>query len=165
MKSLFVVINYIDQIVKAKNDTQEKNSNDINISINKDKKSINTVVENIGIKKIKTKKKKQKLNTSDIRSNKSYKINKIKKYKNFPPKKKNKGRNNKKNVAFKENEENLLNNEILKYKDNELNSLKYELALIYDKRTCSEYYLSLVRTKHLLIFSFQKKAQKVIKAF
>ena len=169
MKSLFVVINYIDQIVKAKNDTQEKNSNDINISINKDKKSINTVVENIGIKKIKTKKKKQKLNTSDIRSNKSYKINKIKKYKNFPPKKKNKGRNNKKNVAFKENEENLLNNEILKYKDNELNSLKYELALIYDKRTCSEYYLSLVRTKHLLIFSFyiynSDYNSKVIKMF
>ena len=106
---------------------------------------------------------------SDIRSNKSDKSNKIKKNKNFPPKRKKKGRNNKKNVAFKENEENLLNNEILKYKDNELNSLKYELALIYDKRTCSQYYLSLVRTKHLLIFSFyiynSDYNSKVIKMF
>ena len=38
--------------------------------------------------------------------------------------------------------------------DTELNSLSYEEALIYDKRTYFQYYLSLLRTKHLLVFSF-----------
>ena len=38
--------------------------------------------------------------------------------------------------------------------DKELNSLSYEEALIYDKRSYFQYYLSLLRTKHLLIFSF-----------
>jgi hypothetical protein len=47
------------------------------------------------------------------------------------------------------------NQKIIKYlNDTELNSLSYEEALIYDKRTYFQYYLSLLRTKHLLIFSF-----------
>ena len=46
------------------------------------------------------------------------------------------------------------NQDILKYNDNELNSLEYLKALEYDKRTYIQYYLSLLRTKHLLIFSF-----------
>jgi len=44
--------------------------------------------------------------------------------------------------------------EIIYLTDTELNSLSYEEALIYDKRTYLKYYLSLLRTKHLLIFSF-----------
>ena len=36
----------------------------------------------------------------------------------------------------------------------ELNSLLYEKALIYDKRTYIQYYISLLRKKHLLLFSF-----------
>jgi len=44
--------------------------------------------------------------------------------------------------------------EIMEYNDEEKNNLKYELALRYDKRTYFEYYLSLLKTKHLLIFSF-----------
>ena len=42
----------------------------------------------------------------------------------------------------------------MKKNDNELNELSYKDALIYDKRTYIQYYLSLLRTKHLLIFSF-----------
>ena len=41
--------------------------------------------------------------------------------------------------------------------DYELNSLSYEDALKYDKRKYCEYYFSLIRTKHLLIFTFYTK--------
>ena len=44
--------------------------------------------------------------------------------------------------------------EILKLNDNELNSFDYKEAIIFDKRTYSQYYLSLLKTNHLLIFSF-----------
>ena len=40
------------------------------------------------------------------------------------------------------------------FNDEEMNSLSYEDALKYDTRTFSEYYLSLLRTNHILIFSF-----------
>ena len=43
---------------------------------------------------------------------------------------------------------------ILKYTNNELNSLTYKEALIYDKRSFFEYYLSLIRTNHLIVSSF-----------
>ena len=43
---------------------------------------------------------------------------------------------------------------ILNLNDNEFNSLKYLDALKYDKRAYFQYYFSLLRTKHLLIFSF-----------
>ena len=44
--------------------------------------------------------------------------------------------------------------EIMKYTDEELNQLSYDLALKYDNRTYCEYYISLIKTKHNLIFSF-----------
>ena len=44
--------------------------------------------------------------------------------------------------------------EIMAYNDEELNQLSYNLALQYDKRTFCEYYTSLIKTKHNLIFSF-----------
>jgi hypothetical protein len=43
---------------------------------------------------------------------------------------------------------------IMKAVDKEINSLPYDKALQYDKRTFLQYYFSLLRTKHLLIFSF-----------
>ena len=43
---------------------------------------------------------------------------------------------------------------ITKFTDYELNNLKYEEALQNDKRTYLEYYISLLRIKHLLIFTF-----------
>ena len=46
------------------------------------------------------------------------------------------------------------NSIITKFSDNEINTLKYEEALEYDKRTYLQYYISLLRTKHLLIFTF-----------
>ena len=40
------------------------------------------------------------------------------------------------------------------YNDEEMNQLSYNLALTYDNRTYCEYYSSLIKTKHNLIFSF-----------
>ena len=47
-----------------------------------------------------------------------------------------------------------INNNLESYNDMEMNILNYEEALIYDKRSYSQYYLSLVKTKHILIFTF-----------
>ena len=44
--------------------------------------------------------------------------------------------------------------EIMEYNDEEINNLKYELALKYDKRIYIQYYISLLKTKHIFIFSF-----------
>ena len=38
--------------------------------------------------------------------------------------------------------------------DEEMNSLDYKLALIYDKRTYFQYYYSLLKKKHLILFTF-----------
>ena len=52
--------------------------------------------------------------------------------------------------------ENYLENKILTYNDSELNVLSYEDAIQYDKRTYWQYYFSLIRTQHILFFSFYK---------
>ena len=44
--------------------------------------------------------------------------------------------------------------EIKEYNDCELNSLSYSQAIEKDKRTYCQYYISLIKTKHLLIFPF-----------
>ena len=43
---------------------------------------------------------------------------------------------------------------VMAYNDEELNNLKYELALKYDHRTYCEYYISLLKTKHIILFTF-----------
>ena len=45
-------------------------------------------------------------------------------------------------------------NDLSVLNDYELNTLSYEEAIKYDKRTYIQYYISLLRTKHPLIFSF-----------
>ena len=52
----------------------------------------------------------------------------------------------------KEKEEN--ENEIYYMNDYELNSLSYDFALKYETRTYWEYYISLIKTKELLVFTF-----------
>ena len=52
-----------------------------------------------------------------------------------------------------------VNNEIetvknkIKYIDEEINELPYDLAILYDKRTYCKFYVSLIKTKHNLIFA------------
>ena len=44
--------------------------------------------------------------------------------------------------------------EIYNFTIEELNSLSYDMACLYDKRTYFQYYISLLRQKHLIIFTF-----------
>ena len=46
------------------------------------------------------------------------------------------------------------NEKIFSMNDQELNSLEYKKALIYDKRTYFQYYLSLLKKKHIILFAF-----------
>ena len=101
-------------------------------------------------------------------NNKKYK-NIIKTQPIYPP------RNRKKNKFIKKIEElNFDNNyktykEIMELNESELNSLNYKKAIIYDKRTFVEYYLSLLKHNHLIFFSFYHKGKdynsKIIKIF
>ena len=50
-----------------------------------------------------------------------------------------------------------INSFLYKFSNDELNSLKYEDAIEFDKRTYIEYYMSLIRQKQLIIFSFFNK--------
>ena len=43
---------------------------------------------------------------------------------------------------------------IMEYKEHELNELSYKLAKKYDKRKYCQYYYSLLKTKHILLFTF-----------
>ena len=47
-----------------------------------------------------------------------------------------------------------VNESIIKFNDYELNNLPYNKAIKYDKRTYSQFYFSLLKTRHILIFSF-----------
>ena len=57
------------------------------------------------------------------------------------------------NLFSKENPE-IKQNILIKYNDYELNTLSYKEALQYDKRTLIQYYISLLKAKHPIIFSF-----------
>ena len=61
-----------------------------------------------------------------------------------------------KNSIYKNNSQVKLKKtkEILKHNDEELNNFNFQEALVYDKRTYCEYYISLLKTKNNLIFSF-----------
>ena len=43
---------------------------------------------------------------------------------------------------------------IMNYTDDELNDLSYDSALDIDKRTFCQFYISLIKTKHEVIFAF-----------
>jgi hypothetical protein len=62
-----------------------------------------------------------------------------------------------KNILGKKEEIIIRNNILNKYmklNDYEMNNLSYKKALKFDKRTYFQYYLSLLRTNHILIFTF-----------
>ena len=63
------------------------------------------------------------------------------------------------NYINKKSIKNILNKNLNENKpdinnDYELNSLSYENALKYDKRTCCEYYISLIKNKQIIAFTF-----------
>ena len=63
-----------------------------------------------------------------------------------------KGKNKNRNITKTKNEK-----KPLEQTDNELNFSSYKNAIINDKRSFCNYYLSLIRTKHLLVFPFSRK--------
>ena len=102
-------------------------------------------------KKIKKKKKKKKKHSASVKkpnnlnniTNLNYSINII------PTSNKVQNENSKDIINLSNN-----NIEFLKYNIYELNNLSYKEALEKDKRSYFNYCLSLIKTKHLLIFSF-----------
>ena len=57
---------------------------------------------------------------------------------------------------------------ILEYNDDEINDLPFDLAIQNDKRSYCQYYVSLLRTKNILIFTFcnnQDYNSRIIKIY
>ena len=59
-----------------------------------------------------------------------------------------------KNITKHEKNEIIKNNNELKYNEFELNNLPYNEALLIDKRTYLQYYWSLIKNKHIVLFIF-----------
>ena len=102
------------------------------------------------MKKKKKKKKKKKIKLDGNKYNNSSSLIKIEKEKSQdlakPLEEKTKFSDNSNNKKEEFNDKDL--------NDNEINSLEYDKSLEIDHRTYIQYYLSLLRTNHLLIFSF-----------
>ena len=134
---------------KSENNQTDKVVNNPNLK-NSGKDSTKIIKKKI-VKKFKIKKKKKSMennNQTDLVSIynnfKSSKIDLI----NF-------NRREKRSISMKNDPIKIENNQIDgTYNDYELFSFSYKDALIYDKRTFFEYYISLIRTKHPIIFSF-----------
>jgi hypothetical protein len=115
-------------------------------SLKKKKKSVkNVTIYSKNRIRANNKKYTQDVNNSNIKSSKSTKILKLF---NSP------NDDNRNSLDFKEN---IQSNKVNNYNDYELNSLSYEKALKYDKRTFLQYYFSLLRTKHPIIYLFNTK--------
>ena len=157
--------------MKSLENRELNNDNNIKIFENRKQNSKTELKKNVD-KKVKKRKRKRKSKKS-IKSSKS-------KYKQYPPRKslenktnqmkplnmKNDNNNNidkipnsftllthNKEKINKEKQNSLIKEEI-EYNDTEVNLLPYQEALKLDKRTYGEYYVSLLRTRHLLVFSF-----------
>ena len=57
-------------------------------------------------------------------------------------------------LDIKLNKNNSIQNNVKYLNDEELNNLEYEIAIVSDKRTYFQYYLSLLKKKHLILFAF-----------
>ena len=148
IKEISFGINNLD-LIKRKKEKDNLKQKKINITNNKNKKiktekkiKLPSPVEHYFLNKMKfTKNKKNKEIKLNITINNNQKERK---------------RQNISNTNESINKKELIKKakEIMNYNDEEMNSLSYELALKYDKRTYCEYYLSLIKTKNILIFSF-----------
>ena len=128
---------------------------------NKNQDKTNEQINIYAIKKAKAKNKKKK---SKNKINKSFKLKNSNKNKNHYNSSSSKmkikfineflisNNNQKQNDKKLKDKQNF--NKIINYNDYELNTMTYKNALEYDKRTYLQYYISLIKTKHPLIFSF-----------
>jgi len=139
----------IDEIQNQNKISNNDNKNKINDNIESTKKS-NNVSKTVRKKKNKNsnlKRKKINTNTQIIRHNKNIfrAITSL---------------NNDSNIVLDTKSKKLKIekiNEIMKYNDDEMNKLTYDLAYKSDNRTYCQYYISLLKIKHNLIFSFFTK--------
>ena len=106
----------------------------------------------------------QKNNNRNIKEknkwNSQDKLNK----KNNLPKNKNIKKDSNKTLLFSNKEKksnkninvnfNLNDNKMVEYNDSELNNLSYQNAILYDKRTCCQYYIYLLKSKIPILFGF-----------
>ena len=154
----------IDEAIRLKfhpnQKEDEKNSKLIIVKINNNKnKNDNQINEN----RIKKRKKK---NSKNNRASKSD-VKKLNKMKSNSKSLSLGSRNNMIQIKNEENEKKMhktnesekieeANDEniIIFENDYEINMLSFEEAIKYDKRTCREFYTSLIRTKQLFLFSF-----------
>ena len=146
-------INYIikNKINKKNENKKQKNKKDIKKK-NEDKKQKDEPPKKTNTK-TKTKRKKK--------GKKNKKINILENMSKFETMNDNSDLKFKNNIKSKNNkniEFSILNDtnniKLIKYNDNELNSLSYENALTIDKRDYINYYFSLLKTKHLILFTF-----------
>ena len=135
----------------------KKSKTNNNIDNNKNKDDINSGT--------KPKKKRKKSKASNLRKNSvSIKSSKIPFVNVLPGEKNNLGlidnnKNNKMSMKYKlTTNENNINNKIEdkpnQNNDYEMNNLDYIQAIKYDKRTCCDYYWSLLKNKQLFLFTF-----------
>jgi len=173
---LFKIKGFKELENQIKNITKNKvkiTKNKVKITKNKVKITKNKVKIT---KKKKKGKKKQKNNPPKIKiKNKRKKSNILKNITNIETmndisnikfKNNNKFKNNKFDDFPILNTDNIINK--IKYNDNELNSLSYEKAFIVDKRKYFDYYFSLLKTKHIILFTFFNNDDynsKIIKIF
>ena len=161
---------FSQRIQKVINIISKKNNKKSNEVSNKIKNKNNKIIHNTNI--INNIILVDKFNNSNKDKCKSVKKNDSLKQ-NFPPKKKRLSRpnsislfplNSKNNILQKDKKDyktvpisDKIKKDNLSYKtlnDFEINSLPYQTALKHDKRTYSQYYFSLVKTKHIIFFTF-----------
>ena len=143
----------LEKQTKIKMKTKKNNENKkINLITNKAKKDIEIP------KKQMVKKNKKRKNLKGVKISINIKTNIIKN--NFISREKKSTANiPTSNRSIKKikpnNEQNKIDKikNIMEYIDDEINLLTYELAIQYDKRSFYEYYISLLKTKHCLIFA------------
>ena len=141
-----------NKIIKNnKKNTNIKETIDINvkknkiIKKNKNNKKINNIKLEFNTRKQKKVRNKKIIKNKLIDMSNSLSKCELNKNKNIIFPKKNKKSEKTKNVK---------NNQKLIYNDFELNTMPYRNAIKYDKRPFLSYYISLIRTKHPIIFSF-----------
>ena len=138
----------LSKIQSIKFNEEKKLYDNNNIKIYHKSKNNEKTRKSVKIVRKNTKRKSKKfslINTKDTKNSnlrKSTSVIKLNKNKNY----------DNKNINI--NKEKLLDKENMNFNDFELNTLSYEKALKYDKRTIFQYYISLIKTKHPLIFSF-----------
>ena len=138
---------------KAKKDNKKKENNLLK-NIKKKRKTLTKINTDFNIN--------EDENNNEIIKKKSNKNKKRNSTSNYINRKKNKKNSFSNNSAINKLTKSVINEKaiiekikkIMEYNKQEINELSYEKAIKYDNRTYCEYYISLIQTKHILIFSF-----------